>query len=204
MGTLPYEHDRVMGVASVGSQESVRFGEENDPETEEVQDTVAHNQEDLDQTREEEDTYHDANPGIGEFHGGFGSASLRESLGRVAQSSTTPSATCHSGEGVGENATHMSNPSQVMSPKTEQNPSQDSTSAHGPPAEDTSYPSQNRERKEDDPTPKYEHEQEQFDVKEEPGEDFPPIGSSDPMCITYCQDTSAGPSEAPWNWGPRL
>ena len=28
MGTLPCEYDRVMGVASVGSHESVRFGEE--------------------------------------------------------------------------------------------------------------------------------------------------------------------------------
>ena len=90
MGTLPYEYDKVMGVASVGSQESVRFGEENDPETEDVQDTAAHSPEDLDQTHEEKThmmmqtlVY------IGEFHGGFGSASLRECLGRVAQSSTT-------------------------------------------------------------------------------------------------------------------
>ena len=64
----------------MGSQNSVKFGEENDPETEEVQDMIAHNREDLDQTHEEEeDTYHDANLGIGEFHGGFGSALLRKS-----------------------------------------------------------------------------------------------------------------------------
>ena len=43
MGTLPYEYDRVMGVASVGFHESERFGEGNDPETEETPDTVAHN-----------------------------------------------------------------------------------------------------------------------------------------------------------------
>ena len=42
----------------MGSQESVRFGEENDPETEDVQDTVAHSREGLDQTHEDEDTYH--------------------------------------------------------------------------------------------------------------------------------------------------
>ena len=107
---LPYEYDRVMGVASVGSQESVRFGEENDLETEDVQDTAAHSRETLDQTHEEEDTYHNANPGIGEFHGGFGSASLGECLGRVAQSTMTPSATCHSGEGIGESTSHMTNP----------------------------------------------------------------------------------------------
>ena len=51
MGTLPYEYDRAMGVA-VGSRESVRFGEENDPVTEDVQDTVAHSREDLGQTHE--------------------------------------------------------------------------------------------------------------------------------------------------------
>ena len=69
MGTLPYEYDRVMGVASVGSQESVRFGEKDDSETEDVQDTAAHSREDFDQTHEEKCTYHDAN---GEFGGGFG------------------------------------------------------------------------------------------------------------------------------------
>ena len=58
------------------SEESVKFGGENDPQTEDVQDTAAHSSEELDKTREEEDTYHDANPGIGEIHGGFGSASL--------------------------------------------------------------------------------------------------------------------------------
>ena len=32
MGTQPNDYDRVMGVTSLGSQEPVRFGEENDPE----------------------------------------------------------------------------------------------------------------------------------------------------------------------------
>ena len=89
MATLPYEYDRVMGVASVGSQESVRFGEESDPE--DVQDTAAHSREALDQTQEEEDTYHDANPGIGEFHGGFGSASLRGMPRTTTISTQSPS-----------------------------------------------------------------------------------------------------------------
>ena len=84
----------------MGSQESVRFGEENDPETENVQNTAAHNSEDVDKMYEEEDTYHDANPGIGEIHGGFGSASLRECLGKIVQPTTTTSVTseprmCH-------------------------------------------------------------------------------------------------------------
>ena len=34
-GTHPND-DQVMGVTSVGSRDSVRFGEENDPETEDV------------------------------------------------------------------------------------------------------------------------------------------------------------------------
>ena len=55
----------------------------------------------------------DVNPGIGEFHGGFGSASFRECLGRVAQSSTTPCAPCRFGEGMGENVIRMTNPSQI-------------------------------------------------------------------------------------------
>ena len=52
MGTHPndYLNDRVMGVTAVGSQESVRFGEENDPETEDVLDRAAHSSEDLDKT----------------------------------------------------------------------------------------------------------------------------------------------------------
>ena len=76
----------------------------------------------------------------------------------------------------------------------EQNPSQDSTSAHDPPPQDTSPQSKNRERKEKVPTPK--SEQEQFDVKEEPGKDLLPGRSSDPMRIAYHQDTSDGPSES--------
>ena len=67
MGTHPNGYDRVMGVTSVGSQESVRFGEEYDPETEDVQYRAAHSLEDLDKTHDEEDTYHYANPGIGEI-----------------------------------------------------------------------------------------------------------------------------------------
>ena len=39
-----------MGVTSAGSQESVRIGEENDPESDNEQDRVAHHSEDLDKT----------------------------------------------------------------------------------------------------------------------------------------------------------
>ena len=178
-----------MEVASVGSQESVRFGKENNPETEEVQNAVAHNREDLDQTCEEEQVYHDASPDGGELHGGFGSASLRECLERVS----TTSATCHSGEGMGASSSHTTNPPQVMKPNMEQNHPQESTSAHDLPPEDDSFRPKKRERKEEDLTPK--SEQEQLDVKEEPREDFPPTRSSDPMHNTIWleSDTSKGP-----------
>ena len=83
----------------MGSQESVRFGEENDLETEDVLDRAAHSSVDLDNTHDEEETYHDANPGVVDgVQGGFGSASLGECLGRLVQPTTT-SATCHSGGG---------------------------------------------------------------------------------------------------------
>ena len=93
MGTWPYECDRVMGVASVGSHESVRFGEGSDPETEDTPDTVAHN---VNENREGEVDQHDVTPGVGEFHGGFGSSSLKECLNIAAQSTNNPSAPCHS------------------------------------------------------------------------------------------------------------
>ena len=49
-GTDRDDYDRVMGVTSVGSRETVRFGEGNDPEAEENLDGVAHNSVDLDET----------------------------------------------------------------------------------------------------------------------------------------------------------
>ena len=87
------------------SQESVRFGR-NDPGTEDIQNTAAHSSEELDRSQDGEDMQHDANPAIGEIHGGFSSASLRECLGRMVQPTTTTSATCHSGEGVGDTISH--------------------------------------------------------------------------------------------------
>ena len=156
MGTRPYDYDRVTGVTSVGSQESVRFGEESDAETEDVLDRAAHSSVDLDNIRDEEETYHDANPGVvGGIQGGFGSASLRECLGRLVEPATTTSATCHSGEGSRDIQSLQTNPPQVMSPNL-----------HDPTPEDTYRQPKEHERKEETPTPK--PEQEQFNVKEEP------------------------------------
>ena len=46
MGTQPNDYDRIMGVTSVGSQESVRFGKGNDPESENEPGRAVHNLED--------------------------------------------------------------------------------------------------------------------------------------------------------------
>ena len=48
----------------MGSQDLVRFREESDPETEDVLDRAAHSSVGLDNTHDEEETYHDANPGV--------------------------------------------------------------------------------------------------------------------------------------------
>ena len=46
-GPHPNDYDHVMGVTSVGSRESVRFGEENDRETEDIPDGGVRNTVDL-------------------------------------------------------------------------------------------------------------------------------------------------------------
>ena len=56
-GTHPNDYDRGRGVTSVRSQESVRFGEKNDPETEDVRDRAAHSSIDQEQTHDEEDIF---------------------------------------------------------------------------------------------------------------------------------------------------
>ena len=82
-------------VASVDSHESVMFGEGNDPETENTPDTVAHHREEEVSENQIVDQC-DVTPGVGESHGGFGSASFRECLSLSAQSTNNPSAPCHS------------------------------------------------------------------------------------------------------------
>ena len=111
MGTFPYEYDRAMGVTSVRSHESERFGDGNDPETEDTPDTLAHNRE----ICEEKVDHRDVVPGVGEFHGRFGSASLRECVKIATQSTNSSSAPCHSEDSVRESPFHMNNPSQKTS-----------------------------------------------------------------------------------------
>ena len=87
MGTLPYEYDRVMGVASVDSHKSVRSGEGDDPEPMNSLDTVAHHrEEEVSNDQEKEVGRCDVTSVVGESHGRFGSASFRECLNLAAQS----------------------------------------------------------------------------------------------------------------------
>ena len=154
---------------------------------------MAHHSEDIDKTVDGEAIYHDANLCVDEIQGGFGSASLRECLGRIPQLATS-SAT------LGDSMSpHHTNPPQVMSPSPDQTQPQNPASMHDPPPVDTNQQPK-RECKEEVSTP----EPEQFDVKEVPEEEgeesFVDRPSSDPMHIPYMQDTSDGPSEAPWIW----
>ena len=94
----------------------MRFGEENDP----------------DKTGDGEAIYHDANPGVDEIQGGFGSEPLRQCLGRITQPATS-SATPRSGEGLEDSTSpHHTNPPQVMSPSLHQTHPQSLASGHDP------------------------------------------------------------------------
>ena len=96
-GTDTDEYDRVMGVASVGCRETVRFGEENVSGLEENPEGVAHNSVDLDETLEGDDLCHVNDSGADENSKGIRSASLAECLDRMrAQTNTSIPATCAS------------------------------------------------------------------------------------------------------------
>ena len=79
---MPHDYDKVMGVVSVGSQESVRFGEEDDSEFKEVEETAAHSQNILEENQKDEEQQPDETTESGELRGGYGSASLKEFWGR--------------------------------------------------------------------------------------------------------------------------
>ena len=79
-GTLPHDYDMVMGIAPVEPQESVRFEEGDNSELQDVVETAVHNQKVSDQPDKEESNNSTEAVGAGEFHGRYGSASLRECL----------------------------------------------------------------------------------------------------------------------------
>ena len=84
----------MMGIAPVEPQESVRFEEGFNSDFQDVEETAAHSQESLEPPKDV--TTEDI--GAGEFHGGYGSASLRECVERMMSQDPTTSATRHSGK----------------------------------------------------------------------------------------------------------
>ena len=87
-GADPDDHDRVMGVTSMGPHQTVRFGEGNAMESEVDQEGVDHNSNELNETREEPDLHHENaedDPGAGRSSWGSGKVSLQECLDRLGQ-----------------------------------------------------------------------------------------------------------------------
>ena len=87
-GTDPDDYDRVMGVTSVGPQETVRFGEEHATEFEVDQEGVANNSDNLNEAREESNPHTENaedDPGAGRSSRGFGRVSFLEFLDRVGE-----------------------------------------------------------------------------------------------------------------------
>ena len=100
-GADPDEYDRVMGVTSVGPLETVWCGEGSGTEFEVDQEGVAHNSDDLSETREESFPHAENvedDPGAGRSSSGFGRASFLECLDRLGeQLNPAILATCASG-----------------------------------------------------------------------------------------------------------
>ena len=99
-GTMPHEYDMVMGIAPVEPQESVGFEEGLDSEIQDVVETAV-KQTITESLATDENPQPGEEVGPGEFHGGYGNASLRECLERIVPQETTTPATLHSGVGVG-------------------------------------------------------------------------------------------------------
>ena len=71
-GTLPHNYDMVMAIAPVESQESVRFEEGDNSESQDVLETNTHNQESPEQPTHDENDNTTESGGAWEFHGGYG------------------------------------------------------------------------------------------------------------------------------------
>ena len=94
------------------SQESVRFEEGDKSEFQDVLETTTHSQELSDRFGQGKSNNATEPVGAGEFHGKYGSASLRECVERLEQQELTTSAALHSGAGVRTNPSQMTNPPQ--------------------------------------------------------------------------------------------
>ena len=87
----PHEYDEVMGITPMKPREAERFEERIESKFQDAEEIGTG------ETGEELET---RDHGVGGFHGGFGSATLRECLNRINQSRTDAPATCHSGVNV--------------------------------------------------------------------------------------------------------
>ena len=152
--------------------------------------------------------HREESPGVGELHGGFGSASLRECVSLATQATNVPSgpllhATLRVAQGN----------QQVMNPNVKQNPPQDSTPKHEPLPENADQRPKRRERKEEDLTPKSEPEQAEVKEKQEenlrrrrPSDPFPFHRmiwlESDPypMPTPGQEYTGENTTQTPWHW----
>ena len=123
----PHEYDEVMGITQVEPREAERFEEGIEPEFQDAEETA---------TRENSDGADARTHESGAFHGGFGSATLRECLDRMNQSSTGVPATCHSGAKI----ERSSSPPQVMSSNVEEEQIPEAMSATRPSQADESQP----------------------------------------------------------------
>ena len=77
---------------------------------------ATHSHDVLDAAQTDEDQQYDVTTESGELHGGYGSASLKECLEKIASENREPkrpdvttSAALHSGEGTGASSSHCAN-----------------------------------------------------------------------------------------------
>ena len=151
----PREYDEVMGITQVEPRDAERFEEGIDSEFQDAEEVT---------TGETGEVMEAEVHGVGGFHGGFGSATLRECLDRINQSRTDAPATCHSGVDTEK----LPDPPQVMSPNVEGDQTHESTSVKPPSPDSESQPRTKEEKKEEDVTPK--SEAAPVGVKDEPAE----------------------------------
>ena len=170
---------------------------------------VAHNLGTLDETQGDQNLLIEDNPGAGETLRGCGSASLVECFGRMGtQSNASAPATRVSGEDEGGASSLHTDPCQVASPNLSQILPQDSSQVRDAPRVDTRLrPDDLPNKCKDEETPATEPKREQYDVSwfetrwncsTKSTSQLPQEQSADPEHNTYYQDTSHGPSEAPW------
>ena len=156
----PHEHDEVMGITQVEPRdaEGERFEEGIDSEFQDAEEVT---------TGETGEVIGTEVHGVGGFHGGLGSATLRECLDRMYQSST--GRPCCPPLLV--DAEKLPDPPQVTSPSVEEDQTREFTSVQPPSPDSESQPRIKEERKEEDVTPK--SETAPVGAKDEPAEPDP-------------------------------